>query len=345
MLAVQEEIATGIARALQLSLDADESPRPRPAPNPEAYALYLRGLLALDQQRVDKLFEAARDFEQALALDPRFLRASEALARAFVDQGFDEALSANDAWKRAREIAQKTLRIDPRSAPAHGVLGLARAEEQFDWSGADTEFKEALELNPRDPVTLAYAAIIQGARGRRAESQRLFNLSLSIDPLNPYTQQHLGMMLLAAGDLDGAQAAFRKSIAINQTFDGNHYQLSRILLAHGRPDAALNEIQMEVASDARNAGLSMIDHVLHRKNESDAALADLIRESGENWPYSIATVYAFRGERNEAFEWLEKGLAVRDSDQIKGIRGDPEFAGLRDDPRFGAILRKMNLAQ
>jgi len=89
-LALQDEIATGIARALQLSVDAGESPPQRQLPNPEAYVLYLRGLLAQDQQSSEKLYEAVGDFEQALALNPAFLRASEALARAHVDQGFDE---------------------------------------------------------------------------------------------------------------------------------------------------------------------------------------------------------------------------------------------------------------
>jgi hypothetical protein len=89
----------------------------------------------------------------------------------------------------------------------------------------------------------------------------------------------------------------------------------------------------------------MIYHGLRRKEDSDAALARLVGLAGETWPYSVATVYAFRGERNEAFDWLEKGLATRDSDQLEGIRGDPEFALLREDARYKALLRKMNLPE
>jgi tetratricopeptide (TPR) repeat protein len=152
-------------------------------------------------------------------------------------------------------------------------------------------------------------------------------------------------MLLAAGDFAEAQVALRKSIAINALFDGNHYQLSKINLARGEFEAALKEAQQEVTPDAKNAGLAMIYHALRRKDDSDAALAGLIRASGDTWPYSVATVYAYRGERNEAFQWLEKGLASRDSDQLEGIRGDPEFAALREDARYKALLRKMNLSQ
>jgi TolB-like protein/Tfp pilus assembly protein PilF len=345
ILTLQDEIAAGIARALQLSIDADESPPQRQLPNAQAYALYLRGLLAQDQQSFEKLYEAVRDFEQALALNPAFLRAAEALARAHVDQGFDEAVLSRDAWQSAREAAQRALRIDSKSATAHAVLGLVHAEDEFDWNAAETEFNRALALNPRDSAALSYAAIIAGARGLKPESQRLFSASLAVDPLNPYTQQHFGQMLLAAGDFAGAEVALRKSVAINASFDGNHYQLSKIDLAHGEIQAAFKEIQQEVTSDARNAGLAMIYHALRRKGDSDATLSSLIRESGDTWPYSVATVYAYRGERNEAFTWLEKGLASRDSDQLEGIRGDPEFAALREDARYKALLRKMNLPE
>ncbi len=345
ILALQDEIATGIARALQLSIDADESPPQRHLPNAEAYALYLRGLLAQDQQSFEKLFEAVRDFEQALGLNPGFLRAAEALARAHVDQGFDEAVLSRDAWQNAREAAQRALRIDSKSATAHAVLGLVHGEDEFNWNAGDAEFNQALALNPRDPAALSYGAILAGARGLTPESQRLFNASLAVDPLNPYTQQHLGQMLFAAGNFADAQSALQKSIAINAKFDGNHYYLGRMLIVRGEIEAALKEIQLEVAPDAKDAGLAMIYHALHRKGDSDAALARLIRQAGDTWPYSVATVYAYRGEGNKAFQWLEKGLATRDSDQLEGIRGDPEFAALREDARYKTLLHKMNLPE
>jgi TolB-like protein/Tfp pilus assembly protein PilF len=342
-LALQDEVATGIARALQLSVDSGESPRQRQLPNPEAYVLYLRGLLAQDQQSAEKLYEAVGDFEQALALNPAFLRAAEALAHAHVDQGFDEAVLSRDAWQSARVAAQRAILIDSNSATAHAVLGLVHGEDEFDWSAAGAEFSHALALNPRDPAALSYGALIAGARGLTPESQRLFNASLAVDPLNPYTQQHLGQMLVAAGDFAGAQSALQKSVAINAKFDGNHYLLGRMLLARGEIDAALKEMQLEVAPDAQDAGLAMVYHALRRKADSDAALARLVRRSGDSWPYAVATVHAYRGERDEAFRWLDKGLATRDSDQLEGIRGDPELASLRADARYETLLRNMNL--
>jgi serine/threonine-protein kinase len=314
-------------------------------PNAEAYTLYLHGLELRDQQHLDQLVEAAREFEQALALDPSFLRAAEALALTDVALGFDEDLVAHDAWQHARENAKAALRIDPNSAPAHGVLGLVHAEDEYDWSAAEAEFRKALALNPRDPVTLDYAAIIASARGQFEAGKQLSNASLALDPLNPYAQQKLGQMHLAMGDFAGAEVAIRKSITINATFDGNHYFLGRMLLARGQIEAARKEMQAELASDAKDAGLAMVYHALGRKAESDAALARLVQASSDTWPYSVATVHAYRGERDEAIEWLEKACAARDSDLLEGIRGDPEFAPLRHDPRYKELLRKMNLPE
>ncbi len=345
ILALQDEIATGIARALQISVDAGEGASSHHTLNPEAYTLYLRGRLALDQVHLPQLSEAVRDFEQALSLEPSFLHAAEALALAHVAQGFDEDMMSREAWHHAREAAERALRIDPNSAPAHGVLGFVHAVDEFDWIAAQSEFDKALTLNPRDPIALYYAGIVASARGQVPEAQRLFSASLSIDPLNPSALQNFGQMLFASGDFAGAEATFRKSIAISAMYDGNHYFLCRILLADGQIEAAQKEVQAEPAPDAKDAGLAMVYYTLHRKAASDAALNRLIQASGDTWPYSVATVYAYRGEHSEAMEWLEKARETRDSDLLAGIRGDPEFGPLHADPRYKAFLRKMNLPE
>jgi TolB-like protein/Tfp pilus assembly protein PilF len=343
ILALQDEIGTGIARALQLMVDTET--RPRRQLNADAYALYLHALELRDQQHEDQLEEAVRELEQALVLDPSFLSASEALAVTHVALGFDDDVVAHDAWQHARGSAEAALRIDSKSAPAHGVLGLVHAEDEFDWGAAESEFQKALALNPRDSVTLAYAALVASARGQFEQAQRFSNASLALDPLNPYAQQKLGQRLLAMRDFAGAEAAFRKSITISPSFDGNHYFLGRMLLVNGQIEAARKEMQAELSGDGKDAGLAMVYHALGRKVESDAALARLIQASSETWPYSVATVYASRGERDKAFVWLEKARVSRDADLLEGIRGDPEFASMRNDRRYKELLRRMNLPE
>lgn len=110
--------------------------------------------MALDQVHLAQLFGAVQDFEQALTLEPSFLRAAEGLALAQVAEGFDEDVVSREAWQQAREAAQRALRIDPTFATAHGVLGFVYAVNECDWNAAQTEFSKALALNPRDPNTL-----------------------------------------------------------------------------------------------------------------------------------------------------------------------------------------------
>ena len=93
----------------------------------------------------------------------------------------------------------------------------------------------------------------------------------------------------------------------------------------------------------RDAGLALVNHAHGKRAESDTALARLIREGAQIWPYGIATTYAYRGEKDKAFDWLEQAYAARDSDLVTFVRGDPLFGSLHDDPRWANFLRKMNL--
>jgi len=341
VLALQDEIAMGIARSLQLTVDVETAQSERQLRSADAYALYLHGRAA--QDRDPALVESLRDFEQALALDPSFAQAAEAMALSHIQMGFDEDVPPRMAWQKARHAAETALRIEPTLAHARGVLGVVHALEEFDWSAAETEFRKALALNPGDPVTLAYAGRVAHMRGLHDEALRDIRASLAIDPLNPYTHRDLGQMLYSNGDYLGAELEFRKSLAISEKFDGNRWLLTRIMLIRGQIDAALAEAQAEVSADGRDAGLAIVYHAQHRKADSDAALERLIRESAGLWPYGIAVVYGYRGERDKTIEWMQKAVEARDSDIFLGFRGDPEFAFVRGDPRYVAMLNNMKL--
>jgi TolB-like protein/Flp pilus assembly protein TadD len=344
VLALQQEIATSIARALQITVGADDVRPLRRLPSEQAYTLYLQGRVLQDRQQGIPLSQALDNFEQALALDPTFLGAAEAVAITCIDQALDGAILPRVAWQRARQAAERALRIDAKSAPAHAVLGLVHALGDYEWNAADAEIGQALAQNPRDPVTLNYAARVAHAQGRGDEALRRIGASLALDPLNPYAQQTLGEMLYTTGDLGGAELAFRKSIAISPTGDGSHYALGRILLARGDLQGALKEMQAEVAAGSTESGLALVYHALGRKKESDAVLARVRRPEAGEWPYGVAAILAYRGELDQAFEWLEKDYEQRDPDLPMFVQGDPELVQLRRDPRYMALLRRLNLA-
>lgn len=341
VLALQDEIATDIARALQLAMGADDTRPPRLLHNTEAYTLYLRGRSAYDGPR--DLAEAQSDYEQALALDPNFLRAAEALAWMYAYAAVTQEMQSRVAWLHAKDAAAKALRIDADSAPAHAVLGLMHAEYEYDWGAADAEFSKALALSPRDPVTLDFAARLACHRGRYEEALRLIDASISVDPLNPRAHRRKGFIEYLSGDEYGAEREFRRSLEIFPTFDWDHATLTWILVERGELQAALKEIQAEPAVGGRDQGLSIVYRALGRNAESDAALGRLIHEF-PNWPTGVAMIYAYRGEAGRAFEWLDRAYTIRDPDLILWFRS-PFFAPLRDDPRYKALLRKMNLTE
>lgn len=343
ILEFQRQIAAGISRALQLVVQNEEAVRSRPLQSAEAYTLYMRGLSELDQMHQSSLFDAQSNFERALVLDPSFLRAAEALAHTYVEQAFDESLLPQTAWMKAREVADRALVLDANSAAAHGVLGIVYAANDYNWEAAEAEFSKAFALQPRDPSTLRFAALVTHASGRQEEALRRINASISVDPLNPYSRESLGQILFCMGDLDRAEPALRKSLEITPLFDGSHYYLGMIMLLRGQGEAARREVRAEVAENARDSGMSMDFYARGQKSESDAALARLKLSSSDRWPFGITQAYAFRHDVDRTFEWLEKSYQMRDPDLMINLRGDPLLAPFRGDPRYSALLRKMNL--
>jgi TolB-like protein/Flp pilus assembly protein TadD len=342
VLALQSQIATSIARALQLAVGADDMRPPRSLNNTQAYNLYLRGRSAYDGP--GDIPEAQSDYEQALALDPSFLRAAESLAWMYAYAGLTQEMPSHLAWQRAKDAAQNALRIDGNSAPAHAVLGLMHAEYEYDWVAADAEMNEALALSPRDPMTLDFASRLASHRGRYQEALLRIDASLAVDPLNPRTHRRKGFVLYFLGDDRGAEREYRRSLEIVPTFDWDHMLLTWILVARGDLQAALTESKAEPVAGARDQCLSIVYHALGRHAESDAALARLIKEFSE-WGSGIAIAYAYRGEREETFKWLENAYSTRDADLLLWIEGQPFLQSFRSDPRYATLLRKMNLVE
>jgi TolB-like protein/Tfp pilus assembly protein PilF len=345
VLELQQHIATGIARALQLVVEADGAAPLAPLRSQEAYTFYLRGLSELDQWHQSSLFDAQSNFERALALDPSFLRAAEALAQTHVEQAFDESRSPKLAWQDAREAADRALQLDPNSAPAHAILGLVFATHDFNWDAAQAEFRHALAVRPRDPITMRFAALLAHALGKQEEALRYINAAISIDPLNPHLAENLGQILYAMGDLDRAEPAYRKGLEIEPLSDGNHFYLSIILQLKGQREQAQREARAEVAENARDAGMSMDFFARGQIADSDAALARLKSSSAERWPFGIAQTYAFRRNQERTFEWLDRSYDLRDPDCLLNVRGDPLLNFLRGDPRYKALLKKMKLPE
>ncbi|MBS0580369.1 MAG: TIR domain-containing protein [Proteobacteria bacterium] len=342
VLALQDQIARGIARALQLAVGADEPGIPQ-LQNPEAYTFYLRGRSAIDRGSAG-VSEAKTDLEQSLSLDPSFVRAAEALALAYVDEVADNVTSSQVGWPAAVEAAQRALRLDPNSAMAHAVLGLEAATYAYDWPRASAQLDATLALKPRDPYALFVAAWLAFDIGRHAEALRLQDASIALDPLNPDSHQNGAYIRYLMGDLDAAERGFRRSIEISPTFEGNHRMIGEILLQRHQPEAALKEMEAESAS-GRELGLALVYFALGRRADSEAALARVERAVPRFGELNVALVYAYRGDLDQAFQWLDRAVASRDINLGHRLKYDPIFSRLRGDARYQRLLRSMNLSE
>jgi TolB-like protein/thioredoxin-like negative regulator of GroEL len=341
-LKVQDDIAAGLVRALQISIGADEL-RARPAiRNVRAYSLYLRGRHALDRLDEEGFAQSAGLFQQAIDLDPTLTPAAAWLALAYEVQGEWGFVVPTIAFENARRAAESALKVDPNSFLPYAVLGAVHTVYDWDWAAGDAVLKRALALAPHEPAALFFAARSAMIVGRYDEALALIQATLARDPLMPYGHMGTCWIQQRRGHLPEAEAGVRRALEISPTFVSAHFYLGLVLLARGEREAALAAMRAETEAGGQLGGLAMAYFALGRKKDSDAALARLTRVGAEAAAFSIAEVYAYRGEYERAIQWLERAYAQRDPG-LYAIKGDPPLKSLEGDPRFKAFLRKMNL--
>jgi len=344
MLQVQESIAIEIARALQIAVEVDTAPRSS-INSPEALDAYLRGLQSFDRQSRESSEAAVASFQQALALDSTFAPAAIGLAKAYTFIGNEGWLSTKVAFERARKTALLAQQLDPKSPSSHVRLAEIYVTHDWDWAGADRELNEALALGPRNSDWARIASQRAAAIGQWDEARQLGIEAVALDPLNPNVHMILGWSIyLHTGDFAEAEQSFRRGLQIAPKWGSGQYFLGEALMLQGHHELALAEFRKETSDDGHLEGSAMAYFAAGRKSESDAALAEAIRHNGTSWPSEIARVYAFRGEKDRAFEWLDRAFELRDED-LYVIKGDPLFKNLEGDPRYKAFLRKMNLPE
>jgi TolB-like protein/Tfp pilus assembly protein PilF len=344
MLQVQDTIAVEIARALQIAVAVDTAPRSS-IKSPEALDAYLRGLQSVDRQTRESSEAAVAYFQQALALDPKFAPAAIGLAKAYTFIGNEGWLPTKVAFEKAREAALLAQQLDPKSPAPHVRLAEIYVTYDWDWAGADRELRQALALGPRNGDWARIAAQRAAAIGQWDEARQLGIEAVALDPLDPNVHMILGWSIyLHTGDFAEAEQSFRRGLQIAPKWGSGQYFLGQAVMLQGHIEPALAEFRKETPDDGQFEGSAMAYFAAGRKSESDAALAEAIRHNGYSWPSEMARVYAFRGEKDRAFEWLERAFDLRDED-LYVIKSDPLLKNLEGDPRYKAFLRKMNLPE
>jgi TolB-like protein len=336
---VQDQIAAALVRALQVTIGADDL-RSVPAKNPEAYDLYLRGRHSYDRFDQTGFESAASYFQQALVLDPDFVRAAEWLSlthEAIAEWGF---APSRVGFERARVSTLHALALNPRSALAHMNMCAIHTLYDWDWAAAARECQIALDIEPYNSLALATAGQTAFATDTDDKGARLLIEALTLDPMVASSHVLLGNSRRRVGRYAEAEAEFRKALAISPQYVAGHFYLALALLEQGRMDEARLEMQREVSIGGRDVGLAIVDFAKGNKRESDLDLA----RTPDDWPYEMAGAYAYRGDTDRAMKLLERAYREKDVD-LCFIRSEPLFARIATDSRFKALLRKMNLLQ
>jgi TolB-like protein/Flp pilus assembly protein TadD len=339
--AVQEEIARAVAESLKVTLLGSDSAQKSAPKNVEAHNAYLQGHFHLVRRNVEDFRKAIDYYDQAIQLDPDYALAYAERAEAWAIFG-DLTGQRPTAYPKARSDAEKAVAIAPALAEARAALGFVRC--LVDWKFADglAELKRAKELSPANPTANDLLARIIVYLGRFDEAERQARQAVELDPLSTVAHANLARVLFYAGKLDEADAVARKSAELQPTGASNHRWQVLVAAQRGDGAAALREAQLEADEGYRRFELAVAQYVVGDRQAADAALADLLAKAREGFAYQIAEVYAVRGEKDKAFEWLQIALDDRDAGMLS-LLVDPLMRSLRDDPRYNKFLAKLGL--
>ena len=315
--------------------------------NLDAHQLYLQGRFYENRHSEKSAREALAAYQHATELDPGFALAWAGVAgthgwlAAFSTEGGQKTFDAN--LSSARDAVTRALSIEPDLPEALLARGSIETNFDFNWNGAAQTLSKALALAPADPNIVIAAGNLEIARGNMDRAIELYRKAVDLDPVNPQARAFLAFNLAATKRFAEARAEFPRVVELNPAAPWAHAGLGLSYLLEGKFEEAVAATEGEAGEWARLLIVACARWGQKKIPEADAALAQLTDGFAETAAYQIAEVYAYRGDKDKAFEWLERARRQRDPG-LAGLRKDPLLANLRADPRWNAFLRTMGLA-
>jgi TolB-like protein len=339
--AVQDDIAKAVVSALQVKLAAGaEEAGSRGTTNTEAYNEYLLGRQFYRRGGLEGVRHAVQAYGKAVALDPNYAAAYVGLALA--EASFAEQTDDAAGIERAGHDVDRAIALAPTDANGYAQRSFIRVYWVWDWSGAQADIDQALTLDPRNGEVQHRYANLLVALGRLPEAIAAVKKGAALDPLSTTVWNHLGLFYTGIGDYASADAALRRAIELEPTSVIALNNLSRLRLLQGKPQEALEAFGKVDDESSRLTGIAMAEYALGHEKASQQALDEAIAKDAQDSASSIAEVFAWQGEKDKAFEWLERAYSQREGG-LSDIRTDPLLKSLRADPRFNALLHKMKL--
>ncbi len=340
--ALQDSISGNVAEALNAALLGKEAARSEQKTDPEAYNDYLLGEHFLNLSGKDNLETAEGYYKKALVIDSTYAPAWVGLSSVYSSQGSNGYVPVDEGYSRARKEVEKALELNPNLADAYAQLGEIKSNHDWDWKGADEAFQKGLALEPENTKIINRASTLAGTLGRLDEAIKLSRRIIEIDPVSGAGYFSLAYAAYYAGQLDKSIAASRKVLELTPQNRGAHWVISLDYLEKGETDSALIEINKEPEPWIQISTIAIVYYALGRKKEADEKLVEFIKKFQYVGAYQVAEIYAYRNERDKAFEWLERAYRQRDAGCV-AIKGDPLMRNIFKDPRYTAFLKKMKL--
>ncbi len=351
--AVQSEIAGAVAKELKVALLGNNGQPAQLATaatpsnqNVEAYNALLHGNFYNNRNTAEDTRKAIGYYEEAIRLDPRYALAYAKLSAAARNLAVGYGLVATEEIKevtaKARASAQSALALDPNLAEAHSAQGVVLRDIDFNFAGAEAEYRRAFELAPQNPAVISSLANLKAQLGRLDEAVALQQRAIALDPLRIQSHFNLALYFVALGRYDEAEAGLRKAVELHPQSAQNYLWLAIIEIQRGHPGAAVKFARQETDPFWQTFGLALAQFANGERVEADAALQKLIHEDADDAGSQIAQIYAFRKEPEKMFEWLEHAWRTHDVG-VTELLSNPLLRAYKDDPRFIAFAQKIGV--
>lgn len=347
---IQTDVANNIGQALKtkISINEEKQISKQSTEIVEAYDLYLKGRYYWNKMLPDELQLSINYFEQAISQDPNYALAYAGLADAYCVLGNFNVLPPKETYQNAKATASKALRIDPELAEAHASLGYAITFSDWDWAGAEKEFKKAISLNSGYMLAYNWYALFLTAMGSFEEASFLRKKCLELDPLSPVVYADYGLELYFEKKYDLAIEQNLKALELDPLFHAAYITLGGAYIKQTRyAEAIATFSKASMFSKGHAVPTAALGYAYAASGRSEDALMvlELLQEqSKEKYvsPYWNAVIYTALNDREKAIKWLQSAYEEKDGSMVF-LKVMPVFENLHNDPRFTKLVNKMGL--
>jgi adenylate cyclase len=350
VLTLQDEVASTIAEQIDVELTPNEQARfasARPV-NPQAYEAYLKGRFYMGRGSFSGAGgrKAQEQFEQAIKLDPKFALAYTGLADLY-GYSADNVLQPAEVVPKQRAATEKALQLDDSLAEAHASLAMVKIWNDYDWAGAEREFRRAIELNPSYALAHDQYGWLLMYEGRYDASLAEMRRASELDPLSALFTNNGALPLMYQAKYQAAKEQVRKALELDPGSAYAHYVLGWIDIEAGKFKEATSALEKARKMDPIPYYVAWLGYAYAAAGErrkAQAIIVELEQASSKQWvsPFATALIYLGLGEKRQALDGLEKAYDAR-SQWLTLLKVDKMFDPLRSDPRFIALQKKVGL--